>query len=259
MTRAKFLDIPANDLILHPMLQLRTEGTSVDHIADLQDALRKKAKLPEPKVWKIDGMEGYHVTDGFHCASAMLNEGRKSIRCRVTHGTWEDARLDAAGANHHDTAALKRTSDDKRASVLCVLETLAASGKRWGISRIAEHCGVSQALAKAVSDEFASYAVDESKPPEPVYIEKKDGTKQKAKVGKRLSNERRTKAGAEVPGYDWRAFEAAMGVVQRAPDDAARGTDLAGTVEYQGVCRLLGELAEAFEKFKKKASKSKEK
>lgn len=273
MTRAKFVSVPAAEIVLHPDLQLRTEGTNVDHIQDLREAVRKKAKLPEPEAWLIVDAEGkpdpayagYHVTDGFHCTTALIDEGAKYVRCRVRTGTWDDARLAAAGANHHDGAALKRTADDKRAAVLTALEAIKNKGERWGKVRVAEYCGVSEGLVRLVVAEFESYTEPDEKPAEPEFITRKDGTKQKAKIKKkRVANATPSangsaKAGGELPTYDWKAFEAAMGVVQRAPDDAARGTDLAGTTEYQGVVRLLGELASAFEAFKKKAAKKQKK
>lgn len=269
MAKAKVELIALKTLVLHPTLQPRPGYALTDaaHVEDLRRAIRKKAKLPRPKVVRVadDGKNphGLLVWDGFHTVTAHLEEHpSQKIECDVSEGTYDDAYLATGGTNHHEAAGLKRTAEGKRHSVARTLRGLARKNERWPVQRVATYCGVSDSLVKAVTEELekqtaASPEADIETPPEPVFSTRTNGARQKVKpqpIGKPSEN------GKAVAAFDWKPFEAAMGVVQRAPDDAARvHTALKGTTEYAGVCRMLGELAEAFSALKKVARQQQEK
>lgn len=257
MARPQFIDIPVDELVFDPDAQMRVEGLSPDHVLDLRAAIKAKAKLPEPRVRKVEG-KGFVITDGMHTATAYMDEGRKTVRCRVEPGDWLDVVIDAAGANIHDGAALKRTADDKRKAVAELVTTLAKFEKKWSTKRIAEHTKTSRTLVDGVLAELAPQLSKDSCPgdeeeKEPEFTETKDGRK----FPKRMKRKRTPSTnGKPVPSFDWKPAEAAMGVLQRCPDDAARvKPELRQTTEYAGLVRLLGEVADSFKALKRLALK----
>lgn len=255
MPKAKIESVKVADLILDKRLQFRKTLTNPDHLADMVEAVRAKAKLPRPKVRRVDGK--LFVTDGFHTVTAHAQVHYTArIECDVADGTWYDAVCDAAAAHHPPASPLKYTREEKRAQVAGQIEANRKEGEKWPLARLAAHCHVSETLVRAVLADMPPGPEAEETPAEPVFTTRKDGRRQPAKVARKAKAEPAAPKNGEAakPAYDWKAFEAAMGVVQRAPDDAARtNPELKGTTEYQGVTRLLGELAEAFGSFKKAA------
>lgn len=257
MSKAKIVRVKLSDLILHPDLQMRAGAGMIDHdhVDDMVEALKKRAKLPRPKVRNVAGL-GYCVTDGFHGVTArrIVNEGG-TCECDVADGEWVDACEDAAGANHHKDAPKKRTADDKRRAVRRLVEEHKKAKRRWAVQRYADHCHVSDSLVKAVLKDMKDDE-GEAAAEEPVFVERKDGTKQKAQVRKRTPEQKAATAPTgqvkEEKRYDWKAFDAAFGLVARMPDDINRVSgELRGTTECLGVWRLIEELAGAVVSFRR--------
>lgn len=123
------------------------EATVIEYL----DAMREGVEFP-PVVLFYDGTD-YWLADGFHRVEArrrFKEEGRGSIiAADVRQGTRRDAVLYAAGAN--DDHGLRRSADDKRRAVLCLLED-----KEWGAwadRAIARQCRVSPTFVGKVRAE----------------------------------------------------------------------------------------------------------
>ena len=247
------------DLVLHPTLQMRNlPGGLVDpdHVASMVESLNKRRKLPRPKVRRVPGL-GYLVTDGFHGVTARLTvNAAGSCECEVLEGEWLDAVEDAVASEPHPDAPLKHTREDKRKAVLTLVEELEKAGKSWGKARIAEKC--------RVSDTFVANLLRTRAPAaEPRPIERKDGTVQKTPA-KRTPEQKEATAPTGKPAgpapFNWQVAGAEMGLVQRMPDRLRACQPAAEKVtEFAAYVRLLGELAEAYEKLKKAAQKIQEK
>ena len=95
--------VPVKELVRDPRLQSRAGGLNEDHAADMAEWLKDKAVTPRKvevrKVTTEGGDEILYVVDGFHTCTGAERSGRKTVPCNILSGTWEDALLDAAGAN----------------------------------------------------------------------------------------------------------------------------------------------------------------
>src|SRR5207244_12989857 len=92
-----------------PQLQGRVTHSD-DHSSDIAETLKRKGKVPRPKVMRIDDpADALHhghcyLIDGFHTVDGYEKAGRSMIPVAVAEGTWQDARDAAASANSQHTA-----------------------------------------------------------------------------------------------------------------------------------------------------------
>lgn len=107
------IQIPLDDLILDTRLQTRAvmDMNAIDEYADnLFDLPPSKAVRCGEQVWLTEGWHRYH---------AHKKAKQETMPVIVREGTWLDALAEAAGSNHGH--GLKRTNDDKRRAVACLL------------------------------------------------------------------------------------------------------------------------------------------
>ncbi len=250
------------DLVLDPELQFRSPESGLvglvdpQHVAGMVDAIKKRKKLPRPKVRRV-ALRGNLVTDGFHGVTArrVVNPDG-SCECDVVEGEWVDAIIDAGQSNHdHDDAPKKYTRADKRRAVTQMLKHLKADGKKWTAGALAAHCHVSDEFVRLIIKEMQA-AQDAAAPDPDQEAVGKGGKKVRAK--KPTPNVGGT-APAKIP-FNWQVASAEMGAAQRMPDRLkAKAPGVEGTAEFQAYVRILTELAEAFEKLKKVHHKQQEK
>lgn len=88
----------------------------------------------------------YWLADGFHRFFAAKRCAAPNIKCEVIDGDLRDALLYSYKANVDH--GLRRTADDKRKSVLGMLEDL--EWQDWADREIARHCGVSQPFVSSM-------------------------------------------------------------------------------------------------------------
>lgn len=261
MPKAKVELVKLDDLILDPAFQMREpqpdgEVVNKDHVADLHAALRKKVKLPRPKATRIKD-RGLVITDGWHTVTAHIAaHPAQKIEVEITEGSELEATIAAATSPQHAAAGLKWKPADRRRAVRQLLLGLRKAGVKWPRARVAEQVGVSDDLVQAVIDTLPDPTPDPETPPEPEYAERKNGVKQK--VRKYTKREPKPSSnGAATHTYDWKAAEAAMGVIQRCPDDVKRAHPGAESLtECGGFVRMLKEVAETFSVFKKAVQKT---
>lgn len=101
--------IPLSDIILDPRLQCRA---SID-MELIDEYAENVMDLPPGKIVSVNGK--YLLVDGWHTHGAHKKAGLTTMACVVTEGTYEDAIIAAAGANHGH--GRRRTNDDKKRSV----------------------------------------------------------------------------------------------------------------------------------------------
>lgn len=221
-------------------LQMRDglEGKDVYeyHVDDIAEGIKKAKKgegkePPPPRVWAVPG-KGNVVTDGRHTTRAYAKLGYKEIPVEFFEGDWIDAVKDAAGANIHEGAALKRTLEDKRRAVTKLILALQEAGEDWTDNRIAKHTGSSGDTVKRVRLHLPKPA----KPLPRVGADNKKYDPEKTEAaGKRAAEARREKVSAQpkiprpeakpeppkAPSYDWKRFEEKYGPLSREIDAIA--------------------------------------
>lgn len=128
-------------------LQLRAE-IDHDHVDRLADAYA--AGEPVPPIRVMHDSKTAWVWDGNHRLIARRQAGFETISVIVEHGTYREAILRAAGANHEH--GLPRSNKDKRTAVAKLLEdkVWARRSDRW----IAETCRVSRPLVMDVRQDI---------------------------------------------------------------------------------------------------------
>jgi hypothetical protein len=142
--------IKLKDINRDPRLQLRVKGLDKHHVAELADALKTGKKLGAIKACR-KGKKVFPF-DGWHRIAAHEEAGRDEIEATIQDGDLDHAALLAAGSN--STHGLKRTNDDKRASVQSVLTHPA--GKEWSDARIADHVGVSHPFVASMRSQLVT-------------------------------------------------------------------------------------------------------
>jgi hypothetical protein len=149
------MNLPISVLFCDPRLQARAAGTDDEHVESICEALPHRQRVPHVKVRAVkeEGSKEptFFVTDGFHTVRAHQKAGRKFVRAIVQSGNWQDAVLDAAGANK-EHLGLRRTNADKRRAVEMMMEAFPT----WSNSRIATHVGVSSSLADDVRKQHSN-------------------------------------------------------------------------------------------------------
>jgi hypothetical protein len=116
-------------------------------VADYAEAVKVGIEFP-PIVVFHDGADLW-LADGFHRFHAHKQAGKASIAAEIHDGTVRDAILHSLGANH--SHGLRRTNADKRKAV----QTLLLDGEwaQWPETKIADSCGVSRTLVRALIEE----------------------------------------------------------------------------------------------------------
>lgn len=245
------------DLVLDPELQFRAPESGLvglvdpQHLESLVKAIKaRRGDVPRPKVRRVPG-RGDLVTDGFHTVTARrLVNPDGSCDCDVAEGQWLDAVIDAGESNHqHDGAPKKYTRADKRRAVTQMLKHLKVEGKKWTAGALAEKLHVSDEFVRLIIKELQ--AKEDATAPDPEQEATGKGGK-KVKPKKPAPNVGGTNGKpAKIP-FNWQVASAEMGLCQRMPDrlkEKAPGVE--GTTEFAAYVRILGELAEAFDRLKK--------
>jgi hypothetical protein len=120
-----------------------------ERVSEYADRLKAGDAFPPPVVF-FDG-ELHWLGDGFHRIEAHVTNGRARLECEVRKGGKADAILFGAAANtKHDKGGLYRSNADKRHAVRMVLGALGEKGEEWSDRRIADACGVGNALVGEV-------------------------------------------------------------------------------------------------------------
>jgi hypothetical protein len=208
--------IKLKDIVRDPRLQLRVKGLDKHHVAELVDALKSGKKLGAIKACR-KGKKVFPY-DGWHRIAAHEQAEKETIDASLDDGDIEQAVLLAAGAN--STHGLKRTNDDKRASVMAVLSH--SAGREWSDRRIADHVGVGVDLVgdcrrSQVSDSDTCQEETEEKT-----VLGRDGKKykRKPKTSKSSTKEESSNAETEPNGVDHSANCATTnGVVSEPAND----------------------------------------
>lgn len=240
MSKGKPCVLRADELVLHPELQMRADGTDADHAEDLAGELKKRGgKLPRVRVWEVDGQK--LVSDGFHTVTGFKLAGKKVVPCLLFRGTWLDAVIDAAGANLGKThLAKKKTRRDKQVSLERLVGELRKHGEKWSPARIAEQVGLTDQTVR----DFLAALPEESTPKFGSSTANGHDGKTQGKDGKwRPSSYSRRQSGGGAVG-----------------DDAPwRGTALAEFLDVEeeiykiveADCKTAGELYDALQRGKK--------
>lgn len=142
-------ELPIDHLVTDGRLQLRAkiDQEHVDSLAETyaaQEDGRTSERIPPVRV--LFDSKTYWVWDGNHRVLARAQAGFDTIDCLVEKGTYRDAVLKAAGANHDH--GLRRTNQDKRYAVRQLL-----ADKAWGKRSdrwIADACKVSRSIVADV-------------------------------------------------------------------------------------------------------------
>jgi ParB-like chromosome segregation protein Spo0J len=106
-------------------------------VDEYSEVLREGGKLPAIKVYRVGSR--YYLVDGWHRYFAHKKAGLADIEVDIIDGTIRDATMYAAGAN--DAHGLRRTNDDKRKSVMMLLDDL--EWAEWSDRQIAKAAKVS--------------------------------------------------------------------------------------------------------------------
>jgi hypothetical protein len=131
MTEMLSLDVIRMDGGTQPRATLKEEL-----VEEYRAEMAAGAEFP-PVIVFYDG-ENHWLADGFHRVQARKRTGHGDIAAEVRQGTKRDAILHSVGANA--AHGMRRTNDDKRRSVLTLLNDSEWSG--WSDREIAKKCAV---------------------------------------------------------------------------------------------------------------------
>lgn len=144
-------------LTVHSGLQLRKQISQehVDRLVEAYVAEGDDEGAKVPPIGVLFDSKTYWVWDGNHRVLARNRAGFDEIEAVVEKGTYRDAVLRAAGANH--SHGLPRSNADKRFAVRALLEdkTWGKRSDRW----LADACKVSRGLVSEVRTELAQAQV----------------------------------------------------------------------------------------------------
>lgn len=118
-----------------------------DAVREYQEAIESGSCFPPVSVY-YDGIH-YYLADGFHRYFAHKRAKKVSIDADVVPGTLRDALLHSLGANA--VHGLRRTAEDKRATVIRMLED--DEWSQWSDQEIARQCHVSQPFVSKLRKE----------------------------------------------------------------------------------------------------------
>jgi len=134
----KIRDIPLDDLVLDPNLNLRDrlDDFTVERYADSWD------RLPPITVYNIDGR--LTVADGFHRHAAAVMLGKRAIRAEVREGSFTDALDFVASVNLFHGLPLTRAERRRAVEIKLKLH------HDWSDRRMAEELAVSRELVAKI-------------------------------------------------------------------------------------------------------------
>lgn len=140
-----------------PIERIRRDGgtssrAGVDRaiVEEYAEAFREGAVFP-PVVVFDDG-ETLWLADGFHRLAMYAAEECIEVPADVRQGSKRDAVLYSVGANA--AHGLRRTNDDKRRAVLCLLND--AEWSAWSNREIARRCAVDEGLVRKLRSELSA-------------------------------------------------------------------------------------------------------
>ncbi|MGK5028482.1 hypothetical protein [Janthinobacterium sp. MDT1-19] len=145
---AEISSLPINAISIDGGTQSRV-ALNETTVAEYAEVIRLGGELPPVVVFNDGASDGLWLADGFHRFHAHRAADAMDIACDVRVGTKRDAILYSLGANAKH--GLRRTSEDKRNSVRILIADV-----EWAAmseNRMAEICGVSRTLIRAVIDE----------------------------------------------------------------------------------------------------------
>ena len=145
------ISVPLDQCTLDSRLQMR----AALHFDVIEEYAGVIDSLPPCKAIRIG--EHYWITDGWHSYHAHKKANRDEIMVSYREGTFVDALVEAAGANH--THGMRRTNDDKRRAVRALLSEQSWASKSDRL--IADTCHVSNHLVSSVREEIGA-APDET-------------------------------------------------------------------------------------------------
>ncbi|MFO0892242.1 MAG: ParB N-terminal domain-containing protein [Isosphaeraceae bacterium] len=131
-------DVPLNDLILDPNLNLRDrlDDFTVERYADSWD------RLPPITVFEVDGR--WLIADGFHRHAAAVMLGKRTIPAEVRVGTFTEALDFVASVNLFHGLPLTRSERRRAVEVKLKLH------HDWSDRRMAEELAVSRELVAKI-------------------------------------------------------------------------------------------------------------
>ncbi len=180
----KFRELPVDDLVLDPRLNLRDrlDQDTVERYMDAWD------RLPPVTVYKVEGR--WLLADGIHRHAAAVTLGKRAIKSEVVEGTFEEALDFVSVANLHHGLPLTR-AERRRA-----IEVKLRLHHEWSDRHLAEELGVGRELVAKIRRQL----VEASQIPHGAIRVGSDGKKYPS-VLPRDPNERRprteTEAGAD--------------------------------------------------------------
>lgn len=134
----EILEVPLNDLVLDPNLNLRDrlDDFTVERYADSWQ------RLPPIVVWDVDGR--LLVADGFHRHAAAVMLGKRGIKAEVMHGSFTEALDFVASVNLFHGLPLTRAERRRAVEVKLKLH------HDWSDRRMAEELAVSRELVAKI-------------------------------------------------------------------------------------------------------------
>jgi len=138
ITAVKIREVPLDDLVLDPNLNLRDrlDDFTVERYADSWD------RLPPITVYKVD--DRILVADGFHRHAAAVMLGKRTIRAEIIEGTFTDALDFVASVNLFHGLPLTRAERRRAVEVKLKLH------HDWSDRRMAEELAVSRELVAKI-------------------------------------------------------------------------------------------------------------
>ena len=138
MPKFKVRTVRIEEIIIDARAQTRADGIDEKHVAQMVDDVKE---LPPPLCIEVDGK--ILLADGFHRLRAYRAAKVIRIAVMVAVGT-EDDWVDVFASANHDQKGKPRTVEDKKESVLRVLELR----DNWTNTRIAEAAKVSEGYVR---------------------------------------------------------------------------------------------------------------
>jgi hypothetical protein len=168
-------DVPLDELVIDPKLQLRTNGHEDAYVSELVVAV-KDDKLTAPVVVFRDDGGTLRLADGHARVEASRRAGKTTVRARVFKGGLHEAFVHALGANA--THGTRRSSADLHNAVKAAL--VEPKMLDWSNVQIAGACGCSDHFVGKVRKALETSSIA----PSPTHRTGKDGKRYPVKRGR---------------------------------------------------------------------------
>lgn len=168
--KGKYERLRLDQLTCDPKLQLRADGTDHDHAMGICKAIKanRGKGLERVKVRRVTDVATrtvkHYVTDGFHTVEGYRLAGIKEVPCDVLNGTWDDAFIDACGANAGHLAK-KRTKEDRENAVKQLVLHNRERGVKWSLNKIADVCVIDKNTVKDIIQRLGLDAAEDKETP----------------------------------------------------------------------------------------------